>query len=113
MAASLAPAAWSAPSSPKGGRIGFVDYDLNGYHPRVFLKAMREDLRERGFIPGGCHALDESKSRSWAGKNDVTYFSDLQSLDVAVDFYMILAPSNPEVHLDLCQKIFPFRKGGN
>jgi predicted dehydrogenase len=109
-AASLAPVASSAQAAAKGKRIGFIDYDLNGYHPRVFLKAMREELKERGFTLGGCHALDEEKSRPWAEKNDVAYFSDLKALDEAVDFYMILAPSNPEVHLDLCQKIFPFRK---
>lgn len=110
LAASLTAPAWSAPAAANGKRVGFIDYDLNGYHPRVFLKAMREDLKERGFTLGGCHALQEAESRPWAEANGVTYFSDPKELDKAVDFYMILAPSNPEVHWDLCRKIFPFHK---
>jgi predicted dehydrogenase len=27
-----------------------------------------------------------------------------------VDFFMVLAPSNPEVHLELCQRVFRFKK---
>ncbi|MDB6030865.1 MAG: hypothetical protein JWM16_1203 [Verrucomicrobiales bacterium] len=27
-----------------------------------------------------------------------------------MDFFMVLAPSNPEVHIELCRRIFPFRK---
>jgi len=91
-------------------RVAFVDHDPNGYHGRVFYKALSEDLKGRGFTFAGCHALQETKGREWARKNGERYFSELEELNEAADCFMILAPSNPEVHLDLCRRVFPFRK---
>lgn len=91
-------------------RIAFVDHNLNGYHARVFYQALREDLKGRGFEFAGCHALQEKEGREWAEKNGERYFDSLAELDKAADCFMILAPSNPEVHLDLCRQVFPFRK---
>ncbi len=100
----------SAPGTEAGKRIGFVDYDLTGYHPRVFLKAMREPFQERGYQLAGCHGLLAQKGREWAAQNGVPWFDDISELNAAVDFYMILAPSNPELHLEMCRNVFPFKK---
>ncbi len=108
--ASAALPSLAAPSRSQGRRIAFVDRDLNGYHARVFHKALHEDLKDRGFSFAGCHGLLEKEGREWAEKNGARWFDDLQALNEAADFFMILAPSNPEVHLDLCRKVFPFRK---
>lgn len=51
-----------------------------------------------------------AESRAWAEKNNIPFFEKDEDLNATVDFFMILAPSNPEVHFDLCQRIFPFRK---
>jgi len=91
-------------------RIGFVDYKLENFHANVFLKAYRTQLKERGATVSGCHALDEDEGRAWAKKNDVPYFDDPTQLNGAVDAYMVLAPSNPEKHLELCQRVFQFGK---
>ena len=91
-------------------RIGFVDYKLENFHANVFLKAFRTQLKQRGATVSGCHALDEEGGRTWAKKNDVPYFDDPTQLNAAVDAYMILAPSNPEKHLELCQRVFQFGK---
>lgn len=91
-------------------RIGFVDYNLDNYHANVFLNALRNDLKKRGFTISGCYGIQQKQSHNWATQNDVPYFDDLNTLNDAVDYYMILAPSNPETHLNLCQKIFPFGK---
>jgi len=93
-----------------GKRIGFVDYDLTGYHPRVFLRALRGPLADRGYELAGCHGMLEEKGRPWAEENDVPWFDDIASLEDAVDAFMILAPSNPGRHLELCEKVFPFGK---
>ena len=91
-------------------RIGFVDYKLDNFHANIYLKIAREDLAARGFTIAGCTAMDEKDGRAWADKNGVPYFADLDELDAAVDVYMILAPSNPEVHLGLCERILPYGK---
>jgi len=91
-------------------RIGFVDYKLDNFHANVFLKAFRTQLKDRGATVAGCTALDEDDGRAWAKKNDVPYFDDPTQLNGAVDAYMILAPSNPEKHLELCQRVFQFGK---
>ena len=90
--------------------IGFVDYRLDNFHANTFLGILRDDLADRGFEVAGCTGLDEKEGRAWAEKNEVPYFDDAAALDDAVGFYMVLAPSNPEVHLELCRKVLPFGK---
>jgi predicted dehydrogenase len=94
----------------KPSRIGFVDYALENYHANVYLAALRNELKDRGFTVTGCTAMKEKEGLEWAAKNNVPYFASLAELDTHVDCYMVLAPSNPEVHYDLCKKVFPFRK---
>ncbi len=94
----------------EGKRIGFVDYDLENFHANVYLAAFRNELRERGYDVAGCTALMENKGKAWAEKNGVTYYEDLDSLNREVDYYMVLAPSNPETHLQLCSQVFPHGK---
>ena len=89
-------------------RIGFVDYKLDNFHANVYLKAFRDELKDRGAIVAGCMALDEASGRAWATKNDVPYVAEPAQLNERVDGYMVLAPSNPEKHLELCQRVFQF-----
>jgi hypothetical protein len=96
--------------SPDGRRIGFVDLNLDNYHANVFLQALRGPLASRGFTVAGATGTKTAESRAWADKNRVLFFETDADLNAAVDFFMILAPSNPEVHLELCQRILPFRK---
>lgn len=91
-------------------RIGFVDDDLNNYHANVFLQALRGPLKQRGFTLAGCTGLKAPEGRAWAEKNAVRWFDDAAALDNAVDFYMVLAPSTPETHWELCRRVFPFKK---
>ncbi len=96
------------PSPPR--RIGFVDHQLDNYHARVFLAAIRGELKPRGFEVAGGYALERESGQAWAEKNGVPWFSSLRKLNEAVDAYMVLAPSNPELHLPLCRKVLPFGK---
>ncbi len=97
-------------SSPRGLRIGFVDDDLDNFHARVYLEAIRGPLKERGFTVAGAWALQTEKSKAWAAKNDLPWFDDPAALDKAVDVYAILAPSTPDTHEKLCERILPFGK---
>jgi predicted dehydrogenase len=99
-----------AADAPPGRRIGFVDLNLDNYHANVFLQALRGPLAARGFTVAGATGTKTAESRAWAEKNGVPFFEDDAALNGAVDFFMIIAPSNPEVHLELCRRIFPFRK---
>jgi hypothetical protein len=94
----------------KALRIGFVDYKLENFHANVFLQLIRETLKDRGATVVGCNAMDEQEGKAWATKNNVRYFAEPARLNEAVDAFMILAPSNPEAHFELCKKIFPFSK---
>jgi predicted dehydrogenase len=100
----------SANAEKKGGRIGFVDLNLENYHANVFLQALRGPLADRGFTITGATGTKTAESRAWAEKNRVPFFEDDAALNAAVDYFMVLAPSNPEVHLELCARIFPFHK---
>src|SRR3954466_2292984 len=91
-------------------RIGFVDYKLENYHANVYLKALRGPLKDRGWAVAGAWAMDAADGTAWARKNGVAYFASPAALDAHVDAYMILAPSNPELHLELCRQVFPFGK---
>ncbi|MCG3148219.1 MAG: hypothetical protein PCFJNLEI_01662 [Verrucomicrobiae bacterium] len=94
----------------KTQRLAFVDYRLENFHANEFLKLLRHELQERDVVVSGCHALNEPAGRLWAQTNAVPYFANIGALNDHADCFMVLAPSNPEVHLDLCQRVFPFGK---
>ena len=103
-------AALGAALAPERRRIGFVDLNLDNYHANVFLQALRGPLESRGFIVAGATGTKVAESRAWAEKNRVPFFENDEALNDAVDYFMVLAPSNPEVHLDLCQRVLRFKK---
>jgi hypothetical protein len=105
-------AGMAALALPQGApkRIGFVDDDLDNFHARVFLEALRGPLKDRGWIVSGAWALQADKSRAWAQKQGLPWFDDPAALDKQVDAYAILAPSTPGTHEELCKRIVPFRK---
>ena len=91
-------------------RVGYVDFNLNNFHADIYLKHLRGELAGRGFDVTACWGMKESEGRSWAEANKVPFVADARAMDERVDFYCVLAPTNPEVHLELCQRVFPFHK---
>ena len=91
-------------------RIGFVDYNPDNFHANIFLKILREDLSDRGFTVSGCHALLDSEGKEWSSENEVSYFESPDDLNANVDVFAVLAPSNPEVHMELCEKVLKYGK---
>lgn len=91
-------------------RIGFVDDDLDNFHARVYLEALRGPLKDRGYVVTGASALQAEKSRAWAAKNNLEYFDSVAALDKVVDCYAVLAPSTPKTHEELCGRVLPFGK---
>lgn len=91
-------------------RIGFVDDNLENFHSNVYLKLFRNELKHRGFVVAGCTGMRPRAGRTWAEANGVPWFQDAAALNEAVDAYVVLAPSTPETHLELCRQVFPFGK---
>ena len=91
-------------------RIGFVDYKLDNFHANVFLNHLRDEAADRGFAVAGGFALDEEDGLAWSENNDVPYFDSVEALNEHVDSYAVLAPSNPELHLELCEMVLPMGK---
>ncbi len=98
---------WAAPASR---RIGFVDDDLNNYHSNIYLDILRKELRPRGFVVAGATALKAESGRRWAREHGVPYFETVEQLGREVDFFCILAPASPQVHWELCRRVFPLGK---
>jgi len=94
----------------QGKRVGFVDLNVDNFHANTYLKHIRGALVKRGYTVEGCFGLMDEPSRAWALKNNVPYFSDPAALNKVSDCFMVMAPSNPEAHLELCQAVFPFGK---
>src|SRR5262249_1417760 len=82
----------------------------DNFHANVYLDLLRGDLRDRGFEVAGVWATDSAAAHAWSRAKSVPHFDDPRQLDEVVDAYMILAPSNPESHLGLCETFFPFGK---
>ena len=96
--------------SNKPKRVGFLDYKLGNFHSNVYLGALRNELKDRGYTVSGCFGFDAVVGKEWAAKNDVTWFDRAEALNEQADCFMVLAPGNPETHLDLCERCFPFGK---
>ena len=91
-------------------RIGFVDYKLDNFHANTYLAAFRNQLKGRGYEVAGCTAMAAEEGRAWAAQNGVPYYASVAEMNPHVDVYAVLAPSNPEVHLELCRQVLPFGK---
>ncbi len=91
-------------------RIGIFDYRLDNFHANVYLDALRGPLADRGYQIVGAAALIEDASRDWCECKELPYFESFEALSEVSDYLMILAPSNPERHLEMCESAFPLGK---
>jgi predicted dehydrogenase len=91
-------------------RIGLVDYQLDNFHANTFLPLLHGPLAERGYRIAGATALRREESSAWAHQRNIPWYETIRELDEQVDCFMILAPSNPECHLGLCEQVFPCGK---
>ncbi|MCF7854775.1 MAG: Gfo/Idh/MocA family oxidoreductase, partial [Candidatus Pacebacteria bacterium] len=90
-------------------KIGFVDYELDEFHANTYLRIIRAESLAKGFEVAGCTAMT-SGGKQWAEENDVPFYDTVEAMNEGVDCFAVLAPSNPEMHLDMCEKVFPCGK---
>lgn len=93
----------------KTKRIGYIDHRLDNFHANIYLDLLRGDLKTRGWEVAKCWALDEAGGRQWAARKNVSYVSTVADM-ADCDALVVLAPSTPEVHLELAKLAFPLRK---
>jgi len=98
------------PRHNSGKRIGIVDYQLDNFHANTFLKLLRSSLANRGYSVAGATALERERSQLWARERDLPWFNTVDELNDHVDCFMILAPSDPALHFEMCERVFPFGK---
>lgn len=91
-------------------RIGIVDFQLDNFHANTIMRLLRGELAGRGFQVAGATAIDRANGIAWCDKQQVPWCDSVAELDSIVDCFMILAPSNPELHFKLCEQVFPCGK---
>ena len=94
------------PTGQPARRIGFIDDDPDNFHANVYLRILRNELKQRGYVVAGVTALQAERGRAWAKKNGVPYYASVEELAAHVEFFAVLAPSTPATHLKLCQQAF-------
>lgn len=83
-------------------KIAFLDYKLENWHANTF-----RDLLASGEHGARLHAVSSLEHESgcqWAEKAGVPYLHDIRELKGAVDGVMVLAPSDPALHVKLVEQ---------
>lgn len=80
-------------------KIAFLDYQLPNWHANTFRDILKEE--ESQGILHAATSQDHESGAQWAAESEVSYVKDIRELRGAVDGVMVLAPSNPETHLEL------------
>ncbi len=101
-------------------KIGFIDYYLSEWHANNYPKWFKEINKSEGLDYAVAYAyadidvspVDNVTSSEWAEKFGVTLCASIEEICAKSDYLVILAPSNPEMHLSLCERTFKNFKGG-
>ncbi len=99
-------------------KIGFVDYYISEWHANNYPEWIRQANEKLGadFEVSYCFAeldvspLDGVSTDEWCEKFGVKKCDTIEELCEKSDAVVIFAPSNPETHLRLAQKVLPFGK---
>lgn len=99
-------------------KIGFIDYYISEWHANNYPAWIKNANAELGFDYEVCYAFAEEyispvdgvNTDEWCKKMNVERCNTIDELCDKSDVIIILAPSNPEKHLELAQKAFPSGK---
>ena len=99
-------------------KIGFIDYYLSEWHANNYPSWIEEVNEKTGDCFKVAYAWGEKEispvdgvsSKEWAEKFGVELCQSVEELCEKSDYILILAPSDPEVHLRLCKAAFPCGK---
>ncbi len=97
--------------------IGFVDYYLSEWHANNYPAWIKEENEKLGedfevkYAWGEIDSLEDGKSNEqWCKDFGVIQCASIEELCEKADYIIILAPSNPEKHLEYAEKVFAYKK---
>lgn len=99
-------------------KIGLVDYYISEWHANNYPAWFKEANEASGldyevsyfWAEQDVSPVDNVTSNDWANKMGITQLKTIEELCEKSDVIVILAPSNPEKHLDYAQKVLPYKK---
>lgn len=99
-------------------KIGFIDYFLDEWHANNYPEWIRRENQALGLSYELSFAWAERNhpdpngltTSKWCEKFGVQECAEIAELCEKSDVVVILAPSNPEKHLEYAQKVFPYGK---
>lgn len=100
-------------------KIGFVDYYISEWHADNYPGWIKEACQKMGLEYEVSYAWALKDISEYNGKNTAQWCKEFgveqcataQELCEKSDYIVILAPSNPEKHLELVQAVFPYAQG--
>ena len=99
-------------------KIGFVDYYLSEWHANEYpawIKAANESLGldfelAYAWAEEEISPIDKISTDKWCEKFGATKCNTIDELCEKSDYIIVLAPSNPEKHLEYAKKVLPYKK---
>ena len=99
-------------------KIGFVDYYISEWHANNYPMWMKAACEELGYDYEVAYAwaqeyvspVDGRNTDEWCEAMGITRCETIEELCEKSDYIVILAPSNPEKHLELAKLVFPCGK---
>ncbi len=100
-------------------KIGFIDYYLSEWHANNYPAWFSQVCERSGYdftvayayAPVEVSPVDGITTDEWCAKYGVERCGSVKELCEKSDYVVILAPSNPETHLELCREAFPHYQG--
>jgi len=96
-------------------KLGFVDYYIDNYHSNNYPTWMGNALGDEKLELYVWAEIDSTLENGlttdeWCKKNNATRLSSIEEVCETVDYIVLLAPNNPERHLDYAKIILPYKK---
>jgi hypothetical protein len=83
-------------------RIGWIDHHFYTHHSQVFLPLILDEIGQGRFeISAAWESHPDPNKGDWCVENSVPRAGSIEEVIQASDVMMVLAPNNPEVHLEL------------
>ena len=92
--------------------IGFIDYYLNEWHADHYPEWIDRisDETGDGFTVKYAWAEKDFAADEWCKTHNVQRCGTIEELCERSDYIVVLAPSDPEKHLEYAEKVFPYGK---
>lgn len=98
-------------------KIGLVDYFIDEWHSNNYLIWIDEICKQYGYDFKVAYAWAQMptyegkmSTQNWCEKNGITQCETIDELCEKSDYIMILAPANPETHLEYAKSVLKYKK---